>query len=659
MEIKSSLLKYNEFKHVKNSIIKVSERDDKQNFRVKLIEYINDTADNNDDMFFFDMLPYTRFLFPNNKSIAYTDTNHLIYLNSPGEVGEKLRVWDFIYCHECLHQLWDTFGVADKIKKENIEYNHELLNLASDCVINDFLKSSRMKSPFEKGIFPETLKEEFGIDYDRKFDTQFTLYNKLLDVYKEKRKEMEDFLEKFKDLMDNNDNQGNDNNQSQSNGDSNDKSDSQDDNQNGDSDSNNQNGQNGQNQGGKQSDNKGQKGNNDSNGSDSENGGGSDDSDLTSGDAKEAADAADKAAKKAQEAADKGKGTQEAADEAKKAAKEAADAADKSKKCADKGDKEGESKHAKEAVDAAKKAQEAGENPEKSDKGGGDTSKNDGNQQKGNRSNVSDEDNMREEEDADIDEIIKGAEEVINKYRNKLSGPIGDFLSKCYASSKLKTEGLQVNTYKGVAGWNTKMNTIINGFVKKKVFQKKRQYEKTYTRIKRGSGFVKFGEPIEPGRKIKEDKLNIDCGFYLDVSGSMGNSTKLVFEAVFKICEALKKQFGKEKVVDKTLFKTWAFNDYIKEIEFGKTVSASGCTMPFNDLLKNINKFSKEYLVNVIITDAQFEIEQNSIKDLLDKIDGIVLFITNIANSTVEILSKKYPNKLYYIVANQDFTLDK
>ena len=96
MEIKSSLLNYKEFNHLKDSIIKISSIDGKDKFRVKLIEYINDTSDNNDDMFFYEMLPFARFLKPSDQAIAYTTPDHLIYLNSPGIVDENVRKWDFI-----------------------------------------------------------------------------------------------------------------------------------------------------------------------------------------------------------------------------------------------------------------------------------------------------------------------------------------------------------------------------------------------------------------------------------------------------------------------------------------------------------------------------------------------------------------------------------
>ena len=81
--------------------------------------------------------------------------------------------------------------------------------------------------------------------------------------------------------------------------------------------------------------------------------------------------------------------------------------------------------------------------------------------------------------------------------------------------------------------------------------------------------------------------------------------------------------------------------------------------MPFNDLLKHINKNTKNFLINVIITDAQFSsIDTSTIKDLLKDIDGILIFITNQDNEVMKELSKKYSTQLYYILADSQFKLD-
>ena len=94
MEIKSSLLKYKEFTSLKDNIIRISSIDGKDKFRVKLVEYINDTSDNNDDMFFYEMLPFARFLKPSDQAIAYTTPDYLIYLNRVSSIYKLLiGVW--------------------------------------------------------------------------------------------------------------------------------------------------------------------------------------------------------------------------------------------------------------------------------------------------------------------------------------------------------------------------------------------------------------------------------------------------------------------------------------------------------------------------------------------------------------------------------------
>ena len=300
MEIKSSLINSKELKLLKDSLIAASEVDGKENFRVRLIEYIDDTADNEEDEFFYDMIEFCRFLKPDLKTTAYTTPDHIIYLNAPGVFGEKVREWDFIYCHECLHQLWDTFGVEDQIKKNGIKYDHYVLNVASDCVINDYLSAIRKKSAPSAVILPEHLQKQFGVTYDRKVDTQFTLYLKLLEVAEKLRKD-----QKCQDAQDGGDGQE---------------------------------GQGGSSSGSSSSGSKGDSQNNTAEG------------------AQKSADEAKKAADKAQQNADSGKGSQKDADAAKDAAKEAQDAADRAKDAANKGDKEGEAKAAKEARDAADRA---------------------------------------------------------------------------------------------------------------------------------------------------------------------------------------------------------------------------------------------------------------------------------------------------------------
>ena len=769
MEIKSSLLNSKALKLLKDSLIAASEVDGKENFRVRLIEYIDDTADNEDDEFFYEMLEFCRFLKPDPETTAYTTPDHIIYLNAPGVFGEKIREWDFVYCHECLHQLWETFEVADQIQKNGVKYDHDILNVASDCVINDYLAAIRKKTAPPQGITPEYLKKTFDVDYDRKVDTQYTLYLKLLEHIDELKKDqvcqkafdgkikpksvtkqqgppppppppggkpskeyidgwtdaIQDVLDKKVDPLDDQRQPKNTSVKDYDKGyedciktikkgledgvtlrDG-----GSDDNGNNDGglpqipwDIDNDN----QNQGGDP-------------GSDSDKSDKQSDKDLDVNGAQKSADDAKDAADKAQQNADSGKGSQKDADAAKDAAKKAQDAADRAKDAANKGDKEGEAEAAQDAKDAADKAKElsgegkdgdntaeaaqqaaneakkiANNSQQRADSGeisqgvadaikeaakeaqdAADRAKSAA--ERGNKSaeakavkeakdaaaralllslESDDTNEMTEEEKA---QIKAKAESVIKKYKEKISGAFGDFVKKCKNSVKCDPNGLANNTKKGKGAWNKQMDVAINAYVKKNLDKKRRQFEQTYKRVKRGSGIVKMGAPIIPGKRIKDDKMPINIAYYIDRSGSMSGCIDQVFEAAFKISEALKQRFKKDKLVKSTDFRTFVFNDHMTEIKFGQKTYASGGTMSFDGILKFISKNTKNVLINIIITDAGFDVNESEVKNFLKKdVDGLVIFITNANNDQVKMIANEneFKTKLIYILADANFDID-
>ena len=768
MEIKSSLLNSKDLKLLKESLIAASEVDGKENFRVRLIEYIDDTADNEDDEFFYEMLEFCRFLKPDPETTAYTTPDHIIYLNAPGVFGEKIREWDFVYCHECLHQLWETFEVADQIQKNGVKYDHDILNVASDCVINDYLAAIRKKTAPPQGITPEYLKKTFGVDYDRKVDTQYTLYLKLLEHIDELKKDqvcqkafdgkikpksvtkqqgppppppppggkpskeyIDGWTDAIQDVLDKKVDPLDDKRQPKNTG-VKDYDKGYEDCiktikkgledgvtlRDGGSDDNGKNNDGGlpqipwdidndnQNQGGDP-------------GSDSDKSSKQSDKDLDANGAQKSADDAKDAADKAQQNADSGKGSQKDADAAKDAAKEAQDAADRAKSAAEKGDKEGEAKAAQDAKDAADKAKElAGEgedNTAESAQQAANEAKNIATnaQQKADSGEISqsvanaikeaakeaqdaadrakraaekgdkrteakaakeakdaaaralllslesdDTNEMTEEEKA---QIKAKAESVIKKYKEKISGAFGDFVKKCKNSVKCDPNGLANNTRKGKGAWNKQMDVAINAYVKKNLDKKRRQFEQTYKRVKRGSGIVKMGAPIIPGKRIKDDKMPINIAYYIDRSGSMSGCIDQVFEAAFKISEALKQRFKKDKLVKSTDFRTFVFNDRMTEIKFGQKTYASGGTMSFDRILNFISKNTKNVLINIIITDAAFDVNESEVKNFLRKeVDGLVIFVTNSNNDQVKKIANEneFKTKLIYILADANFDID-
>lgn len=821
MEIKSSLLNNDDdLKYTKESIIAVSQIDHKEDFRVDLVEYINDVCDNDDDTFFYNMMRSLLFLNPYvdqqyADSIAFTTPEKLIYLNSPGNhVGENVREWEFIYCHECLHQLWDTFDVGKRIKEAGIEYNHTLLNIVSDCVINQYLRDIRKKEPFKDGIFPEYIKEKFDIEYNPKVDTQYTLYLKCLekknemlndpflkdntefddkikapinqdggtggggespfppvkhsDEYKKgwrdgikdvldkkvdpttytPKKAKDDYDKGYNDVIDEIKNGLED-------GVTLSKVKSGGDNKNGNDladipwDIPPQGGS-----GGKKSD----KNNDDKSDSPSDSdiddmdadeaadtakdmadkaqdaankakakakSSGSDSDKADADKAQDAADAAADAAKEAQDAAEKGdtKGAQnaakdardakdkaesaagygddisdddidkmsgdKAADVAKDMADKAQDAADKAKakaassgKDSDKADadkaqqfadeaeeaakeaeqaaKKGKDKDAKEAAKRAKDAKEAAEditNRETKEGSPGDAKNSSGMKDRGSNKGNSLTINIPQK---DLEEITRNAQKEIEKYKNKISGDFGKFISKCQSSIKLQESGLAVKAPKALNGWNTKLETQVNAFVKQKIYEKKRMFKSTYSRVKRGSGFIRYGQPITPGKKRRDENLTINVAIYIDRSGSMAGCIDDVFKACYIICDALKKNYARDQVVEDITFKIFAFDMEMHPLRYGQKMGADGGTMEFDSLFKYIKTNTADHLINIIITDAESSTDENVVNDILKDHEGLIVFITNGNEPTIEKLSKvnKNKNKLVYITASADFKID-
>jgi len=871
MEIKSSLLNDEDFKFVKSSIIKASQHDGSEEnlkFRVDLVEWINDASYEDDDEFFYEMVDKMRFWeYDENlldhflNGAAYTKPDKRLYFNAPDggpfKIGKDEQMWEFIYDHECLHQLWDTFGVEEKLKSEGVQVDHDLMNIASDCVINDYLRDVRKKKGHKNMIFPEYLKQKYGVEYNRKKDTQYTLYLKMVEKAEEIKKDkfLQDQIDKldkklkpksvqqgdggggggpqqkhsedykkgwtdaikdalgdkvdptkftpkevksdydqgYNDAMDEmkqgledgvqlskgggggstgdlpnipwdtppQDSQGGEggddsDSPSQSNEDANDAQKSADKAQ----------------EAADKAKEAAQKAQDNADQAKQDGSSSAGQKQRAADDAKDAAQRAQEAADRAQEAADKakeakdgdnsdaekeasqeagaaqetaenaaqeaqdaaeGKGSQsdgefkdaqDAAEQAQKAAEEAQQSAEAAKEAASEAKSSGSpdakekeeiakdaEKAAKEAKDAAEKAKKAAQRSSKAKDKGNDSraeqaeaeakaeatkakdaatkAKKRENEAKGNKTSKEgkssdhmpgDDENAKPKKNPpswgdssegdlvetpeDLEKIKKEAQKTIEKYKNKLTGTFGHFISQCKESVKMNPSGLGVGAPKASKGWDDKMFANVMTFVKNKVFQKQRQYQYTYSRVKRGSGFIKYGQPIQPGKKIREEKLTISVGIYIDVSGSMmGDPIDNAWKSVYIVCESLKKRFAREKIVDDIAFKIYAWDTSFEEVKYGNRVNARGGTMSFEQLLDGVKKRTGDFLINIILTDAGFSVDPNRVKNFLKDMKGksMVNFITNCESYEVKKISedKEYSTTLFYILANSDFGLSE
>ena len=173
------------FKWVKKSILDTSKGDnDKIEWKEGLVEFINDECDREGMEFFFYALPYMRFVIDPGH-IAYTTPDKIMCFYAPNnEVEDLYGKWMFIYFHECLHQLWDTWGAEKEIEEATgKECDSYIMNIASDCVINEFLMRNLKLEPATDGLVTaKYLSEKYGVSYNHRKDTQTSMYLKLLEV---------------------------------------------------------------------------------------------------------------------------------------------------------------------------------------------------------------------------------------------------------------------------------------------------------------------------------------------------------------------------------------------------------------------------------------------------------------------------------------------
>jgi hypothetical protein len=74
--------------------------------------------------------------------------------------------------------------------------------------------------------------------------------------------------------------------------------------------------------------------------------------------------------------------------------------------------------------------------------------------------------------------------------------------------------------------------------------------------------------------------------------------------------------------------------------------------------LDNVERRTKDYLINIIITDGEFNVNKAEANKFIDGLEGMIIYITNKDNHEVKSIaetSKK--DKLYYILADHNFTI--
>lgn len=643
------LLNDKDFSIAKRSICNLIGKDDLTDDRGHLTEYFNDTADNNDEMFFYEMLRALEFILEG--ATAYTTKDKRICLNYPNEDivpmdNARFRRWYFVFCHECLHQLWDTFEVGDQIKKDLGSCDYQLLNIASDCVINEYLTrvASDGKLPPINGITAKYIEDTYGVKYSMKTDTQYSLYcklNELSDAAKDQLKQQDQ------------DQQGN--------GQSGQSQQGQQDQQgqNGQSGQSNQDGQGQQGSNGDSSNNKDKSGNN-SSGSSAAN--------------------AKKKLDEAQEKLDNGD-----IEGAKRLTKEVKD--DLSKE-AGKLSKEGKEKldgvngkdPQKDIADLNSVADEIANNSEGEgeDQGNQNKDNQDGQGQQGQGKDDGQSGGSGQGGTGDgnlidrqlIEENKAAIEKICKKYAQSMSGSLGDFLKKCKSSSNLEEGGLLINAQRGGAHWNKQLLLECDQYIHQKLRSQDKKYKRSFRKIRRGERAFTAqdfndGRTLKKGKVEIKDQIGFDMALYIDVSGSMCGVIDKVFESAYDIINTLKKTYSHDKLVDADAInmKSYVFTTTMREIPFGKKCRADGGTYEFGQLLDDIYKRNANAFLNIVITDGDFaSIDKSKITKTLEDMDGLFVVVSNkpkgYFSDLVNHVKHTIGPKLVDIYADANFTID-
>ena len=674
------LLKDKDFTMAKRSICNLMSKDDFADDRGHLTEYFNDTADNNDEMFFYEMLRALEFILEG--ATAYTTPDKRICLNYPNEDivpmdNTKFRRWYFVFCHECLHQLWDTFAVADQIKKDLGSCDHQLLNIASDCVINEYLAKviPDGKMMPTSIINADYIEDEYGIKYNMKTDTQYSLYCKLNELSDEAKNQLK---------QQDQDNQGQGQNGQDQNGQGQNGQDQNGQDQNGqDQNGQDQNGQN--NQGGQDQNGQDQNGQNNQGGQgqgsqgsqSSQQNQGNEDSNSTNSDAKSGKNSSTSAAgnikKKLDEAQERlDNGDIEGAKRLTQEAKE--DLSKNSSKLSDKGKEKLNGANGKNpqqdiadlnsVVDELAnnvKGQDSDQNSQNDDKGGEKSSKSSGDAGNGSDGNLIDR-QLIEENRAAVEKICK-------KYAQSLSGGLEDFLKKCKSSKNMEEGGLLVQSQKGSTHWNKQLLLECDQYIHQKLRNQDRKFKRSFKKIRRGERAFTAqdfadGRTLKKGKVEMKDQIGFDIALYIDVSGSMCGVVDDVFDAAYNIVNTLKKTYSHDKLVDGDAInlKSYVFTTSMREIPFGKKCKTAGGTYTFEELLDDIYKRNANAFLNIVITDGDFSgINKGKVEKILDKMDGLFVVVSNkpkgYFTDLVNHIKRTIGPKLADIYADQNFTI--
>lgn len=381
--------------------------------------------------------------------------------------------------------------------------------------------------------------------------------------------------------------------------------------------------------------------------------------------AKAAADAIGDVDNSDEESSKNAKTAQKAAEAAEKAAQQTAKAAEDAKNASS---LEKAQEAAKKAREAADKAEAAKNTAERADELNDNAEKEREEQWGGGKMSEKNKAADPEELESDLYDCSEYVEKVVKQFQGKLTGPIGEFLSKCRNAidelNKMddpKKKKVAVKTYarKAKRAWDVDFKEIIDTYVSQCVQEKKREMKSTYMRPNRRQGQVRTGDIIKRGKLPKKDKMDITMTFYIDISGSMdGDKVVNAFKAAYAYSDFITKKNSDQSVIGEFDYTYYAFNERFHKITDKKIPRATGGNVDFNEILEYIEAHSMNDMINIIITDAWFPIAPKESSECIKRTSGLFIVIANNSRNEEDFMKMKntLKEKFEYLQADDDFT---
>ena len=256
-------------------------------------------------------------------------------------------------------------------------------------------------------------------------------------------------------------------------------------------------------------------------------------------------------------------------------------------------------------------------------------------------------------------EAAKRAKALVEKFKNKMNGPLAEFVKKCKKSADLwQPTDVKINSYSGKE-WDQKLNNLIQADIRNRIWQHQRKFKRSYYKFKKRD-IDNTSDVINPGRKILKDQMSIKFAFYIDVSGSMNDCISDLIDYVNRLCDVIEKRYGKDETIAGMTFEFRGFDDYIHSMKrHQKVVNASGQgTMSMEELCNHVQKLSKDATFNIIFTDCEFSnIDENKMRDFFKSMDDTLFFVSCEKNATVEKLAKEFKTKIFFIYSDNNFKI--